>query len=261
MIALYKKEISVFFSSTIGYLIIGLFLLINSLILWHDISDINILENGYANIDSLFSIAPLIFLVFIPAVSMRVFAEEFNTGTIETLITKPITAFNIVLIKNLAVLSLILISIIPTIIYVISIYFLGEIIGNLDLASIVGSYIGLVLLSSIFSSISVYASSLTSNQIVAFILAITICSFFYFGLDFLSQAPLLIYVDLIIQKLGILFHYNTLSKGLIKLSDSPFPENKSFVILAGSILKPKAHVLEVPFVFIGGELRVTVVPD
>ena len=219
MIALYKKEISVFFSSIIGYLIIGLFLLINSLILWHDISDINILDNAYANMDSLFSIAPLIFLVFIPAVSMRVFAEEFNTGTIETLMTKPITAFNIVFAKYLAVLSLILISIIPTIIYVVSIYFLGEIIGNLDLASIVGSYIGLILLSSIFSAISVYASSLSSNQIVAFILAIIICSFFYFGLDLLSQVPLLLSVDLIIQKIGILFHYNMLSKGLIKLSD------------------------------------------
>ena len=219
MIALYKKEISVFFSSIIGYLIIGLFLLINSLILWHDISDINILDNAYANMDFLFSIAPLIFLVFIPAVSMRVFAEEFNTGTIETLMTKPITAFNIVLAKYLAVLSLILISIIPTIIYVVSIYFLGEIIGNLDLASIVGSYIGLILLSSIFSAISVYASSLSSNQIVAFILAIIICSFFYFGLDLLSQVPLLLSVDLIIQKIGISFHYDMLSKGLIKLSD------------------------------------------
>jgi len=219
MIALYKKEISVFFSSIIGYLIIGLFLFINSLILWHDISDINILDNAYANMDSLFSIAPLIFLVFIPAVSMRVFAEEFNTGTIETLMTKPITAFNIVFAKYLAVLSLILISIIPTIIYVVSIYFLGEIIGNLDLASIVGSYIGLILLSSIFSAISVYASSLSSNQIVAFILAIIICSFFYFGLDLLSQVPLLLSVDLIIQKIGISFHYNMLSKGLIKLSD------------------------------------------
>ena len=239
MIALYKKEISVFFSSIIGYLIIGLFLFINSLILWHDISDINILDNAYANMDSLFSIAPLIFLVFIPAVSMRVFAEEFNTGTIETLMTKPITAFNIVLAKYLAVLSLILISIIPTIIYVVSIYFLGEIIGNLDLASIVGSYIGLILLSSIFSAISVYASSLSSNQIVAFILAIIICSFFYFGLDLLSQVPLLLSVDLIIQKIGISFHYNMLSKGLIKLSDFVYFISISllFIKLAEGVIK------------------------
>ena len=241
MIALYKKEISVFFSSIIGYLIIGLFLFINSLILWHDISDINILDNAYANMDSLFSIAPLIFLVFIPAVSMRVFAEEFNTGTIETLMTKPITAFNIVLAKYLAVLSLILISIIPTIIYVVSIYFLGEIIGNLDLASIVGSYIGLILLSSIFSAISVYASSLSSNQIVAFILAIIICSFFYFGLDLLSQVPLLLSVDLIIQKIGISFHYNMLSKGLITLSDFVYFISVSllFIKLTEGVIKSR----------------------
>ena len=191
--------------------------------------------------DFLFSIAPLIFLVFIPAVSMRVFAEEFNTGTIETLMTKPITAFNIVFAKYLAVLSLILISIIPTIIYVVSIYFLGEIIGNLDLASIVGSYIGLILLSSIFSAISVYASSLSSNQIVAFILAIIICSFFYFGLDLLSQVPLLLSVDLIIQKIGISFHYNMLSKGLIKLSDFVYFISVSllFIKLTEGVIKSR----------------------
>jgi ABC-2 type transport system permease protein len=241
MIVLYKKEISVFFSSIIGYLIIGLFLLINSLIMWYDISVINILDNAYANMDSLFSIAPLIFLVFIPAVSMRVFAEEFNAGTIETLMTKPITAFNIVFAKYLAVLSLILISIIPTIIYVVSIYFLGEIIGNLDLASIVGSYIGLILLSSIFSAISVYASSLSSNQIVAFILAIIICSFFYYGLDLLSQVPLLLSVDLILQKIGISFHYNMLSKGLIKLSDFVYFISVSllFIKLTEGVIKSR----------------------
>lgn len=241
MKALYKKEISVFFSSMIGYLIIGLFLLINSVILWHDISDINILDNAYANMDSLFSIAPLIFLVFIPAVSMRVFAEEFNTGTIETLITKPITVLNIVFAKYLAVLTLIVISIIPTIIYVISIYFLGETIGNLDLASIVGSYIGLILLSSIFSSISVYASSLSSNQIIAFILAIIICSFFYYGLDLLSQVTFLLPVDLIMQKIGISFHYNMLSKGLIKLSDLVYFISVTllFVKLTEGVIKSK----------------------
>ena len=241
MKALYKKEISVFFSSMIGYLIIGLFLLINSVILWHDISDINILDNAYANMDSLFSVAPLIFLVFIPAVSMRVFAEEFNTGTIETLITKPITVLNIVFAKYLAVLTLIVISIIPTIIYVISIYFLGETIGNLDLASIVGSYIGLILLSSIFSSIGVYASSLSSNQIIAFILAIIICSFFYYGLDLLSQVAFLLPVDLIMQKIGISFHYNMLSKGLIKLSDLVYFISVTllFVKLTEGVIKSK----------------------
>lgn len=219
MITLYKKEISIFFSTIIGYLIIGLFLLISSIILWHDISKINILDNAYASMDSLFSIAPLIFLLFIPSVSMRVFSEEFNTGTIETLITKPISSFEIVTAKFFAVLSLVIIAILPTTTYVISIYFLGETTGNLDLAAIIGSYIGLILLSSIFVSISVYASSLSSNQIVAFILAIIMSSFFFFGFDVLSQLPFLQLVDLTLQKIGISYHYNMMSKGLLKVSD------------------------------------------
>jgi len=219
MITLYKKEISIFFSTIIGYLIIGLFLLISSIILWHDISKINILDNAYASMDSLFSIAPLIFLLFIPSVSMRVFSEEFNTGTIETLITKPISSFEIVTAKFFAVLSLVIIAILPTTTYVISIYFLGETTGNLDLAAIIGSYIGLILLSSIFASISVYASSLSSNQIVAFILAIIMSSFFFFGFDILSQLPYLQIVDLTLQKIGISYHYNMMSKGLLKVSD------------------------------------------
>lgn len=241
MITLYKKEISIFFSTIIGYLIIGLFLLISSLILWHDISEINILDNAYASMDSFFSIAPLIFLLFIPSVSMSVFSEEFNTGTIETLITKPISSFEIVTAKFFAVLSLVIIAILPTITYVISIYFLGETTGSLDLAAVVGSYIGLILLSSIFSSISVYASSLSSNQIVAFILAIIMSSFFFFGFDILSQLPYLQIVDLILQKIGISYHYNIMSKGLLKVSDLVYFMSVSllFIKLTEVVIKNK----------------------
>ena len=241
MITLYKKEISIFFSNIIGYLIIGLFLLISSLILWHNISEINILDNAYASMDSFFSIAPLIFLLFIPSVSMRVFSEEFNTGTIETLITKPISSFEIVTAKFFAVLSLVIIAILPTITYVISIYFLGETTGNLDLAAVVGSYIGLILLSSIFSSISVYASSLSSNQIVAFILAIIMSSFFFFGFDILSQLPYLQIVDLTLQKIGISYHYNMMSKGLLKVSDLVYFMSVSllFIKLTEAVIKNK----------------------
>ena len=241
MITLYKKEISIFFSTIIGYLIIGLFLLISSLILWHDISEINILDNAYASMDSFFSIAPLIFLLFIPSVSMSVFSEEFNTGTIETLITKPISSFEIVTAKFFAVLSLVIIAILPTITYVISIYFLGETTGNLDLAAVVGSYIGLLLLSSIFASISVYASSLSSNQIVAFILAMIMSSFFFFGFDILSQLPYLQIVDLILQKIGISYHYNMMSKGLLKVSDLVYFMSVSllFIKLTEVVIKNK----------------------
>ena len=219
MIALFRMEISVFFSTLIGYLIIGFFLLLNSILLWSDFSDMNILSYGYADMDIFFTSAPLFFLLFIPALSMRVFTEEYSSGTIETLITKPITSLQIVLAKFLAVFVLVLFAILPTLIYVVSIYYLGESIGNLDLAGIMGSYFGLIFLCAIFSSISIYASSLSSNQIISFAFAILLNTLFYFGFDVLSQLSFFQNFDLFIQKIGISFHYEMMSKGLVKLSD------------------------------------------
>jgi len=219
MIALFKKEISVFFSTLIGYLIIGIFLLVTSILLWSDFSSLNILEYGYADMDTFFTIAPLLFLLFIPAVSMRVFTEEYTNGTMETLITKPITSLQIVLGKFMAVIFLIILAIIPTFIYVASIYYLGETVGNLDLASISGSYIGLIFLCALFSSVSIYASSIASNQIIAFVLAIVLNALFYLGFDLLSEISFFQNIDLIIQQFGVSFHYERMSKGLIKFSD------------------------------------------
>ena len=219
MIALFKKELSVFFSTLIGYLIIGSFLLINSLLLWSDFSNMNILSYAYADMDIFFATAPLFFLLFIPAISMRVFTEEFTAGTIETLVTKPITSLQIVLGKFFAVFILILFTILPTLIYVVSIYYLGESIGNLDLAGIMGSYIGLIFLCALFTAISIYASSVASNQIISFVLAILLNFLFYFGFDLLSEISFFQNIDLIVQKIGISFHYEMMSKGLIKLSD------------------------------------------
>ena len=219
MIALFKKEISVFFSTLIGYLIIGIFLLIYSILLWSDFSDINILNYGYADMDIFFTSAPLFFLLFIPAIGMRIFSEEYTSGTIETLIIKPITPFQIVLGKFLAVFVLVLFTILPTLIYVISIYYLGETVGNLDLASIIGSYFGLIFLCALFSAISIFSSSLSSNQIISFALAITLSILFYFGFDILSELLIFQNFDLIIQKIGISFHYDMMSKGLVKSSD------------------------------------------
>ena len=219
MIALFKKEISIFFSTLIGYLIIGMFLLINSILLWSDFSKINILDSGYADMDSFFGIAPLLFLLFIPAISMRVFTEEYTNGTMETLVTKPITSFQIIAGKLLSVFSLVLFAIIPTLIYVISIYYMGESVGNLDLAGILGSYFGLILLCSLFSSISIFTSSIASNQIISFMLGILLNTLFYFGFDLLSGLSFFQNIDLIIQKIGISFHYEMMSKGLLRFSD------------------------------------------
>ena len=219
MIALFKKEISVFFSTLIGYLIIGIFLLINSILLWSDFSDMNILSYGYADMYIFFTTAPLFFLLFIPAISMRVFTEEYTSGTIETYITKPITSLKIVLAKFLAVLVLVLFAILPTLIYVVSIYYLGESVGNLDLAGIMGSYFGLIFLCALFSAMSIFASSMASNQITSFVFAILLSVLFYFGFDLISELSFVQNFDFFIQKIGISFHYEMMSKGLVRISD------------------------------------------
>ena len=219
MITLLRKEISAFFNTLIGYLIIGIFLLINSILLWSDFSIMNILSNGYADMDVFFTSAPLFFLLFTPAISMRVFTEEYTLGTIETLITKPITSLQIVLAKFLAIFILVLFAIFPTLIYVVSIYYLGETAGNLDLAGIMGSYFGLFFLCALVSAISTFASSLSSNQIISFAFAILLSSLFYFGFDLISSLSILQNFDLFIQQIGISFHYEMMSKGLVRLSD------------------------------------------
>ena len=219
MIALFRKEISAFFSTLIGYLIIGIFLLINSILLWSDFRDMNILSYGYADMDIFFTTAPLFFLLFIPGISMRIFTEEYSSGTIETLITKPITSLQIILAKFLAVFVLVLFAILPTLIYVVSIYYLGETIGNLDLAGIMGSYFGLIFLCALFSAISIFASSLANNQIISFVFSILLSTLFYFGFNVLSDLSIFKNFDLIIQQIGIYFHYEMMSKGLVKLSD------------------------------------------
>ena len=231
MIALFKKEISVFFGTLIGYFIIAIFLLVNGIILWYSGSQFSIIENGYANMNMFFIVSPVLFLLFIPAISMRVFAEEYNAGTIEILLTKPISVFQIVVAKYLAILVLVCLSILPTIIYVISIYYLGETIGNLDLASIFGSYLGLILLSSVFSSVSVFSSALSSSQIMSFIISILVCGLFYFGFDLLSELSFLHRFDLLIQKVGISYHYQNLSKGLLRLTDFVYFLSVSFLFL------------------------------
>jgi len=231
MIALFKKEISSFFTSLIGYMIVFIFLLVNGVLLWLSSSEFNIMDYGYASMEMFFFISPLLFLLFIPSLSMRVFAEEYALGTIETLITKPISIFQIVFAKFCAILSLICFSVLPTIIYVISIFYLGERTGNLDLAGIIGSYIGLFFLSSIFTSICVFASSLSSNQIIAFIIGIIFCVLFYFGFDILSNLTPLNSFDLTIQRVGISYHYQDMSKGLIHFSDCIYFISVTFLFL------------------------------
>lgn len=219
MYALFKKELNAFLSTPIGYLIIVVFLLANSLSMWGFSGSYNVLDNGYAQLDSLFILAPILFLVFIPAVCMRLFADEHKEGTIELLLTKPLTDIQIVLSKYFAGLSLVIISLVPTICYYVSIYLLGETTGNLDSAGIIGSYIGLFFLASGFVAIGTFASSLSKNQIVSFVIAILLSAFFYLGWDFIAKGLKNGKLEIILSYCGINTHYSALSKGVIDSRD------------------------------------------
>ncbi|MBR4148063.1 MAG: gliding motility-associated ABC transporter permease subunit GldF [Bacteroidales bacterium] len=219
MYALFKKEISNFLSSLIGIMVIVVFLLITGLFLWVFKSDFNLLSYGYANLDGLFVLAPWVFLFLVPAVTMRSFAEENRTGTIEMLLTKPLSDWQIIMAKFLASVALVLLALIPTAVYYFSVYRLGFPMGNLDSGGILGSYIGLFLLSASFVSIGIFCSSVTNNQILAFILSVFLCGFIYIGFEFIYSLSLFGPIDLFIQRLGMASHYGSISRGVVDTRD------------------------------------------
>ena len=216
---LYKKEIRAFLSSLIGYIAICVFLLLVGLFLWILPTDSNLLNNGYAGLDSLFELAPWVFLFLIPSITMRSFADEKKAGTIEFLLTKPLTDMQIILAKYLAGVTLVLFSLLPTLIYYYSIYKLGNPIGNIDSGGTWGSYIGLFFLASAFTSIGIFASSLSDNQIIAFILSVFLCFFSYIGFEYISRLDLFGKVDDLILSIGINDHYISMSRGVIDTRD------------------------------------------
>jgi ABC-2 type transport system permease protein len=219
MIALLKKETSSFLSSLIGYIVIIVFLLVNGLFLWVFPVEFNILDYGYATLDGLFTIAPFVFLFLIPAITMRSFAEEKKSGTIELLLTKPLTDVQIITAKYLSGLILVIFSLLPTLIYFFSVYQLGLPKGDIDMGGTWGSYIGLLFLGSAFVAIGLFASSLTDNQIVAFILGVVLCGFIYIGFDMISSFSPVGRASLFLRSLGINSHYAAMSHGVIDTRD------------------------------------------
>lgn len=215
MWSIYKKEINSFFSSLIGYIVVGVFLVFTGLMMFV-FPDTSLLNYNYATLGQLFELAPLIFLFLIPAITMRSFAEENQNGTIELLVTKPLTDFQIVFGKFLACLTLVLFALIPTVLYYITVYQLGSPVGNLDSGAILGSYIGLLLLGGVFVAIGLFASSLATNQIVGFIFATFLCFILYYGFFFFSKLPVFVgRVDDVVQMIGIDYHYASISRGVI----------------------------------------------
>jgi len=219
MFTLLKKEISSFLNSLIGYIVIVVFLLINGLFLWVFPSAFNILDFGYAGIDGLFMLGPFVFLFLIPAITMRSFADEKKSGTMELLFTKPLTDLKIILAKYFAGLFLVVFSLLPTIIYYISVYKLGLQPGNIDSGGTWGSYAGLLLLGAAFTSIGLFSSSLTDNQIVSFILSIVLCGVFYIGFDFISSLDFFGSAEPLIKSIGLSAHYSSISRGVIDTRD------------------------------------------
>ena len=217
MLAIFKKEFNSFFSSTIAYLTIGMFLLINGLFLWVFDDDFNILNAGFADLTSFFYLAPWILIFLIPAITMKTFADEFRSGTIEILKTRPITNVTLVLGKFFAILTLLIIVLIPTFVYVYSIHELGNPVGNLDYGSISGSYLGLFLLASSFASIGIFTSTLSKNQVVAFLLGICMVFLFYYGFDAVSS--LFGDYSYTIKLFGMNEHYKSISRGVIDSRD------------------------------------------
>lgn len=219
MFALLLKEIKSFLSSLIGYIAIAVFLIITGLFLWVFPGDFNILDGAYAEMASLFMIAPWVFMFLIPAITMRSFAEEKRTGTIELLYTRPISDLQIVMAKLIAGMVLVVMALLPTLIYVYSVYELGSPTGNLDMGGTWGSYIGLLFLAGAFVAIGIFASSLTENQVIAFIIAVFLCFFVFIGFESISSFSLMGPLDAIFIKLGIFEHYNSMSRGVIDSRD------------------------------------------
>jgi ABC-2 type transport system permease protein len=236
MWSIYKKEIRSFFSSLIGYIVIGIFLILLGLIMFV-FTDFSILERPYASLDQLFGIAPVVFLFLIPAITMRSFAEENQNGTIEMLLTKPLTESNIIMGKFFASLTLVICALIPTLLYYYTVYELGSPKGNLDSGAIMGSYFGLILLAAAFTAIGLFASSLSNNQIVSFMTGTFICFIFYYAFYLISRMPTLTGTfDDLIQRFGMDYHYASISKGVVDSRDVLYFLSITFAFLLLTLL-------------------------
>ncbi|PWS28355.1 gliding motility-associated ABC transporter permease subunit GldF [Pedobacter yonginense] len=218
MYAVFKRELFSFLSSMVAYITIGIFLLVSSLLLWF-FPDTSLLEYGYAELSGFFSLVPYLFMFLIPAITMRSFAEERREGTYELLVTKPITLWQIIAAKYLASLVLVLFALMPTLVYWYSISKLGFPEGNVDSGAVIGSYLGLFLLGSAFTSIGIFASALTKNQVIAFVVSAGLCAFAFLGFDFTSQLIALQKIETLVVAFGINEHYISISRGVLDTRD------------------------------------------
>jgi ABC-2 type transport system permease protein len=219
MKSLYLKELAGFFSSITGYIIIIVFLVVNGLFFWVFPGEMNVLDAGYSTLETVFIIAPWVFLFLIPAITMRSLADERKSGNMDLLLTRPLSDMQIILAKYLASLSVAILSIIPTLIFFFSVYQLGNENMHIDSGATWGSYIGLIFLAAAYISIGLFASSLTDNIIIAFILAVVLCFFLYIGFDSIAYLSETGKAGNLIVNLGIDAHYQSMQRGVIDSRD------------------------------------------
>ena len=232
MFALFFKEIKSFFTSILGYVIAGVFLVLTGLFVW--VLRGNVFEGGRSTLQIFFDIAPLLFLILIPAITMRMFAEERRSGTIELLFTQPISDVKLIAAKFLACEALLLIVLLPTLVYFWSVWSLGMPDGKIDVGATWCSYLGLFLLGTIFVSIGLFASSITKNQIVAFLLAAFFCFLMHYGFNFIYDLDFLGSAGYVVKKIGIEHHYSYISMGVIDSRDIIYYITVSFLFLLGA---------------------------
>ena len=237
MRSLFFKEINAFFGSLTGYLVLVLFLVAIGLIVWV-FPESSVLEYGFADLEALFSYTPYVFTFLIPALSMRAIAEERKNGTWELLQTSPLSLVQIILAKYLALLALVLLAILPTLLYAYAIAQLGDPPGNLDWAGFFGSWLGLVMIGATFAAVGLFASALTSQQVVAFVLGVFLCFVLYFGFTALSEmlsGELAYWVE----EFSLSYHYISLSRGVVDSRDVFFLLGMIWMFLGGSVLMLK----------------------
>ncbi len=239
MLALIRKEINTFFASPVGYLVIGLFLVLNGLFLWVFKSEFNIMDSGFADLAPFFSLAPWILLLIIPAVTMRSISEEKRQGTLELLLTKPFGLGQLVLGKYFGVYLLIIIALVPSLLYVITIQDISALDSNIDIGSTLGSYIGLFLLAAGYAAIGLFASSITANQIVAFLFAMFLCFLWYFGLDGIATFLQTGTLSTVLENLGMQLHYERISRGVLDTRDALYFASFTALMLGITIVNMK----------------------
>ncbi|NNJ88307.1 MAG: gliding motility-associated ABC transporter permease subunit GldF [Eudoraea sp.] len=219
MYAIFKREITAFFTTVTGILALGLFLVVNGLLLWVFKGPFNVLDYGFADLSAFFMLSPFIFLFLIPALSMKSFSEEKKLGTLELLLMKPISPWELVLGKFLGIMVLAIIALVPTLVYVWTISALGSEAGNFDSGLVTAAYFGMILLLSAYTAIGLFASTLSENQIVAFLVAIIIALFMYSGFQAISGVLLGGGISLFIENLGMQSHYERMGRGIIDTRD------------------------------------------